>query len=100
MMMEDQGGGLMMLNYEHWLPGFGNAWFGYKSVKNLIGQPVQVTGWFRRGVSQQVDLDEMITAHGEKVSSYTAFWGRFGGVVAFAIGLVFTIGIAASVAAG
>ncbi len=100
MMMEDQGGGLMMLNYEHWLPAFGNAWFGYKSVKNLIGQPVQATGWFRRGVSQQVDLDELITAQGEKVSSYTAFWGRFGGVVAFLIGLVFTVGIAAALASG
>ncbi len=98
MMMEDQGGGLMMLNYEHWLPAFGNAWFGYKTVKALIGQPVQVTGWFRRGVSQQVDLDEMITAQGEKVSSYTAFWGRFGGVVAFGIGLLFTIALVAGVA--
>jgi Zn-dependent protease with chaperone function len=86
-MMEDQAGGLMMLNYEHWLPFFGNPWFGYKTVKNLIGQPVQARGWFRRGVSQQVDLDEMVTSSGEKISSYTAFWGRLGGVVVALIGL-------------
>jgi hypothetical protein len=98
MMMEDQGGGLMMLNYEHWLPLFGNAWFGYKTVQALVGQPVQARGWFRRGVSQQVDLDEMITAHGETVSSYTAFWGRFGGVAAFTLGLLFTVGLVAAVA--
>ncbi len=100
MMMEDQGGGLMMLNYEHWLPLFGNAWFGYKTVRALIGQPVQARGWFRRGVSQQVDLDEMITAQGETVSSYTAFWGRFGGVAAFVLGLLFTVGLVAAVATG
>ena len=100
MMMEDQGGGLMMLNYEHWLPLFGNAWFGYKTVQALVGQPVQARGWFRRGVSQQVDLDEMITAHGETVSSYTAFWGRFGGVAAFTLGLLFTVGLVAAVATG
>ncbi len=91
MMMEDQGGGLMMLNYEHWLPLFGNAWFGYKNVQGLIGQPVQVRGWFRRGVSQQVDLDEMVTASGQTVSSYTAFWGRFGGVLLLLVGLALTV---------
>lgn len=100
MMMEDQGGGLMMLNYEHWLPLFGNAWFGYKTVRALIGQPVQAKGWFRRGVSQQVDLDVMVTAQGETVSSYTAFWGRLGGVVLLVIGLLLTVAVAASMASG
>lgn len=99
MMMEDQGGGLMMLNYEHWLPAFGNAWFGYKTVGGLVGQPVQVRGWFRRGVSQQVDLDEMVTASGQKVSSYTAFWGRLGGVVLLVLGLFVTL-LAVAAAAG
>ncbi len=100
MTMEDQGGGLMTLNYEHWLPAFGNAWFGYKTVRGLIGQPVQVRGWFRRGVSQQVDLDEMLTASGQNVSSYTAFWGRFGGVLLLVIGLFVTLITVAAMASG
>ncbi len=91
MMMEDPQGGLMTLNYEHWLPLFGNAWFGWKTVSRLVGQPFQATGWFRRGVGQQIDLDELRT-QGEGVSSYTAFWGRAGGVVVSLLGLVIMAG--------
>lgn len=87
MMMEDPQGGLMTLNYEHWLPLFGNAWFGWKTVTRLVGQPFQAVGWFRRGVGQQIDLDELRT-HGERVSSYTGLWGRAGGVVVTLIGAV------------
>ena len=87
MMMEDPQGGLMMLNYEHWLPLFGNTWFGWKTVARLVGQPFQATGWFRRGISQQIDLDELQT-HGETVSSYTAFWGRLGGVALAGFGVL------------
>jgi Zn-dependent protease with chaperone function len=87
MMMEDPAGGLMMLNYEHWLPLFGNAWFGWKTVTRLIGQPFQATGWFRRGIGQQIDLDHLSTPS-ETVPSYTALWGRLGGVVVSLIGLL------------
>ena len=87
MMMEDPQGGLMTLNYEHWLPLFGNAWFGWKTVTRLVGQPFQAVGWFRRGISQQIDLDELRT-QGESVSSYTGMWGRMGGVVVALIGAV------------
>ncbi len=88
MMMEDPQGGIILLNYEHWLPLFGNAWFGYKTVGQLIGVPFQATGWFRRGIGQQIDLDEMRFANGQQVSSYTGFWGRFGGVTLAVIGLL------------
>ncbi|MDB4930361.1 MAG: peptidase family [Myxococcaceae bacterium] len=91
MMMEDPQGGLMMLNYEHWLPLFGNAWFGWKTVTRLIGQPFQAVGWFRRGIGQQIDLDELRT-QGESVSSYTALWGRMGGVVVALLGAVVLAG--------
>ncbi len=87
MMMEDPQGGLMTLNYEHWLPLFGNAWFGWKTVTRLVGQPFQAVGWFRRGIGQQVDLDELRT-QGETVSSYTGMWGRMGGVLVSLIGVV------------
>jgi len=98
MMMEDPQGGLMTLNYEHWLPLFGNAWFGWKTVTRLVGQPFQAVGWFRRGIGQQVDLDELRT-QGETVSSYTGLWGRMGGVLVSLIGVV-VLGAAALVAIG
>lgn len=88
MMMEDVGGGLISLNYESPIPLFGNTWFGWKKLQPLIGQQVQATGWFRRGIGQQIDLSEMRTAGGETVSSYTGFWGRAGGVAIFVLGLL------------
>ena len=91
MMMEDPQGGLMTLNYEHWLPLFGNAWFGWKTVTRLIGQPFQAVGWFRRGIGQQIDLDELRTP-GETVPSYTALWGRMGGLVVAAVGALVLAG--------
>lgn len=93
MMMEDPQGGLMTLNYEHWLPLFGNTWFGWKTVARLIGQPFQAVGWFRRGIGQQIDLDELRT-QGESASSYTGLWGRMGGVVVTLIGVVVLAGSA------
>lgn len=97
MMMEDPQGGLIMMNYEHWLPLFGNAWFGWKTVKRLVGMPFQARGWFRRGISQQIDLEEMQMANGEKLSSYTGFWGRFGGLVVLCLGgLIMVVSIAAA----
>ncbi len=96
MMMEDPQGGLIALNYEHWLPLFGNMWFGYKTVSALVGQQFQATGWFRRGVGQQVDLAEMRMASGEQVESYTGFWGRAGGVAVALIGLIVAVGAAAA----
>jgi hypothetical protein len=45
-------------------------------------------GWFRRGVSQQVDLKSMQTQTGEQVSSWTAFWGKCGGILVLLVGLV------------
>ncbi len=99
MMMEDPQGGIILLNYEHWLPFFGNAWFGYKTVGQLIGVPFQATGWFRRGIGQQVDLDEMRFANGQTVSSYTGFWGRIGGVIMAVLGLVVMVACIAATTA-
>ena len=38
-----------------------------------MNQRVRVQGWFRRSISQQVDLKNLRTADGQQVASYTAF---------------------------
>jgi hypothetical protein len=86
-MIEDRQGGLMMINYESPLGGLGNWWFAVRRVGKLMQQQVRVLGWFRRGVSQQVDLKAMNTQSGEVVKSWTAFWGKCGGVIVLLIGL-------------
>ncbi|HEX4478845.1 MAG TPA: M48 family metalloprotease [Polyangiaceae bacterium] len=86
--LEDPTGGLMAINYESPFSFIGNWWFAIRRVGKLIQQQVEVVGWFRRGVSQQIDLKEMRTASGETISSYTGFWGKAGGVVVLLIGIV------------
>lgn len=86
-MIEDPTGGLMAINYESPFGFFGNWWFGVRRVGKLIQQRVQVTGWFRRSVSQQIDLKRMQTESGEQISSWTGFWGKAGGIVVLLIGL-------------
>src|SRR5579859_3264430 len=90
-MIEDPGGGLMAINYESPFGGLGNWWFAIRRVGRLMQQPVQVIGWFRRGVSQQVDLKSMRTESGDAVSSWTAFWGKAGGVLVFLVGLAVAV---------
>jgi Zn-dependent protease with chaperone function len=84
--LEDQGGGLMPINYESMFGFLGNWYFSAKKLNNLLRQPVEVVGWFRRGITHQVDLDRMQSGTGP-TASYTAFWGRLGGVVVMLLGL-------------
>jgi hypothetical protein len=86
-MIEDPQGGLMAINYESPFGFLGNWWFAWRRVGKLMQQKVQVVGWFRRSVSQQIDLKRMETG-GDKISSWTGFWGKAGGVVVLLIGMV------------
>jgi hypothetical protein len=86
MTLEDREGGIIALNYESLFGFVGNWWFAARRVSRLIGQSVQATGWFRRGVSQQIDLKSLQSA-GDRIGSRTAFWGRVGGILVLAIGL-------------
>ncbi|HEX3595724.1 MAG TPA: hypothetical protein VHU80_11495, partial [Polyangiaceae bacterium] len=52
---------------------------------------VQVVGWFRRGITQQIDLESMQTNAAGKVSSYTAFWGKAGGIFVLLGGLALAV---------
>jgi len=88
--LEDQGGGLTPINYESPLGFLGNWWFAWRRVGKLVQQRVECTGWFRRGITHQVDLSSMQTGSGP-VSSYTAFWGKAGGVIVLLAGLGFAV---------
>jgi hypothetical protein len=96
-MITDRSSGLMMINYESPLGGLGNWWFAIRRVGGLMNQNVRVLGWFRRGMSQQVDLKRLRAQDGSSVSSWTGFWGKCGGVVVLVIGLV--LGAVAAAAA-
>ena len=89
--MKDRSGGLVMLNFEHWLPLFGNLWFGFGRASRTFGQSVTATGWFRRSVFQFVDLAELRLGDGDTVASYTRFWGLFLGVPVGALGLLLLV---------
>jgi hypothetical protein len=96
-MIEDRQGGLMVINYESPLGFLGNWWFATRRVGRLMQQQVRVLGWFRRGVSQLVDLKSLHTQTGELVNSWTAFWGKCGGILVLLVGIVVgTIGALAA----
>jgi Zn-dependent protease with chaperone function len=93
----DVSGGLMMINYESPFGKLGNYWFALRRVGKLMNQRVRVLGWFRRSISQQVDLKNLHTAEGQQVASYTAFWGKAGGIFVLLLGvLLAVIGAAAA----
>jgi len=83
----DTSGGLMMINYESPFGKLGNFWFALRRVGTLMNQRVQVLGWFRRSISQQVDLKDLQTSDGKHVASFTGFWGKASGVIVLLIGL-------------
>lgn len=87
----DASGGLMMINYESPLGKLGNFWFAWRRLNNLMNQQVRVLGWFRRSITQQVDLKNMQTTAGQQVSSFTGFWGKAAGVFVLLIGLVLAL---------
>lgn len=93
----DDVGGLMLVNYESPFGKLGNFWFAIRRVGRLINQRVRVVGWFRRGISQQIDLRQLNTASNDQVRSYTGFWGKAQGILVLLLGVVLgLIGAAAA----
>lgn len=75
--------GLMYLRYKSIIPVLGDLWFGWRKVKGLINEKVRVQGWYLRGTSPWVGLNEIRT-ESEKISS----WVRLHGIL---IGIVFLL---------
>jgi Zn-dependent protease with chaperone function len=80
--------GMMYLHYSSRFGPIGNAIFGYRQVKTLIGEQVNATGWFRRGIMPWVDLALLKTPSGRRVDSYHRFWTVILGGGAILVGLM------------
>lgn len=85
--LQDRGG-MMYLHYSSRFGPIGNAIFGYRQVQTLIGEQVDATGWFRRGIMPWVDLALLKTPSGRRVDSYHRFWTVILGGGAILLGLM------------
>ena len=90
MVIHDRSGGLMTLNYESIIPIVGNLFFGISRTKKLINQTVQGIGWFRRKVSQVVDLKSIVSEE-KTYTSYNRLRAIFMGILVTGIGVVTTV---------
>lgn len=79
--------GMIYLRYASRFGPIGNFLFGMKRVKSLIGMEVNALGWFRRGVAPWMDLIELNSDSGTKVSSFHRFWSFLLGGAAIALGI-------------
>ncbi len=98
MVIRDPSGGLITLNYESPIPILGNLFFGYRRTREMINRPVQATGWFRRKVSQLIDLKTIKTSE-RSFRSYTRFWALVLAVIITVAG-IFTTMLSLSALAG
>jgi len=90
MVIYDRSGGLMTLNYESIIPLIGNLIFGTSRTKKLINQTVRGIGWFRRKVSQVVDLKSIVTEE-KTFASYNRLWAILAGILVAGVGVVTTV---------
>ena len=88
--------GMIYLRYASRFGPIGNFLFGMKRVKSLIGMEVNALGWFRRGVAPWMDLIELNSDSGTKVSSFHRFWSFLlgGAAIAFGIAALFVSSLA------
>lgn len=78
-MLQDKSG-LTFLNYNSLLSFIGNLFFALRKVKKLIGQDVEVEGWFYRGIGSSVSLRYLKTNE-EKIRSHPILWNLIISVV-------------------
>ena len=57
-MFQDRSG-LLFIDYQHWFPGLGDLVFAVKRAAGLVGQQASCDGWFFRGFSQYLALNEL-----------------------------------------
>jgi Zn-dependent protease with chaperone function len=97
MVIQDPSGGLITLNYESPIPLIGNLIFGYRRTRKMIGNDVQAVGWFRRNVSQIIDLFNVKTSE-KSFGSYNRFKALFLSVLVTLIGIVVAFAVFAALA--
>ncbi|MFB6311689.1 MAG: M48 family metalloprotease [Salinirussus sp.] len=82
--------GLMYLKYDHWLPILGNFLFSVRQVPELIGESVEIHGWYLRGVSPWLGLRRLRTGD-EEIKGFIHIGGYVAGGVLLAVGLVLLV---------
>ena len=82
--------GLMFLKYESWLPLLGNLLFSVRDVPELIGEQVDIEGWYLRGRSPWTGM-RRLQAGNETIKSYINYSGLIGGGLLVLIGLVILV---------
>lgn len=87
LVLKDGSGGLMTLNYQSGVPILGNVLFGAGAGQKAVGRHVRALGWFRRGVTQRVDLHSL-TFDGKTHGSYVRGWALSKGVMLVLGGLL------------
>jgi len=81
MMLQDETG-IIFMNYEGLIPGISNIIFAMMKMDKLIGKSVRVKGWFLRGASPRIEVDEMLLLdEDKKIKSYLRFWAMFIGIL-------------------
>lgn len=89
LMFQDETG-LMYLQYESWLPVFGNFLFSLGDVPELIGDKATVRGWFLRGMRPWIGLKELETDD-RTIDSYVFLGGLGLGGLLLGIGFLITL---------
>jgi Zn-dependent protease with chaperone function len=85
-LMFQDGTGLMYLKYESWLPVLGNFLFALRRVPELIGEPVQIDGWYLRGVGPWTGL-RRLQAGEESIKGFIHYAGLIAGAALAVVGL-------------
>ncbi|MXR51821.1 M48 family metalloprotease [Halovenus sp. WSH3] len=85
LMFKDETG-LMYLKYESWLPFLGNLLFSVRNVPELIGERVDIEGWYLRGRSPWAGMRRLHAAD-DTIKSYINYSGLIGGGLLVAVGL-------------
>ena len=87
MVVMDETGATVYVNYESIVPIFGNLYFGMKKLPPLIGEKVFVRGWFKRGQVGVIDAHDLVFENFQVFCSSTRFWALWGGAVWCSLGL-------------
>lgn len=79
--------GMMYLKYESWLPLLGNFLFSIRRVPELIGEEVEIEGWYLRGISPWAGMRRLRTDD-ETIKGFIHYGGIISGGLLAVIGLV------------
>jgi len=87
MMFKDKTG-IIYLNYEGFIPVFGNLFFGWKKVEKLLNEQASIKGWFVRGVTHHIELYRFSTSNAT-IKSYVRMRSIIGQYFLIIVLLVF-----------